>query len=207
LCLVLLFVLPLRSAPLTQSPPASGIVNANSNLRAGPGTNYAKVGYAPLGTPVQIVACNTGCSWYQLDSGKWIAAWLVDSDCDSSYPGVCIAPAPPDLDCSDIPYRNFQVVGTDPHGFDGDEDGIGCEGSGPTPTFTPTPTTPSPGVTPTLTPPPTPTKVCDPNYTGACIPLVSYDLNCKDVLPSKRFQSIGSDPHNFDGDNDGLACE
>jgi hypothetical protein len=24
-------------------------------------------------------------------------------------------------------YRNFSVVGCDPHGFDGDGDGIGCE--------------------------------------------------------------------------------
>ena len=48
-------------------------------------------------------------------------------NCDPSYPGVCIPPAPPDLDCGDISYRRFAVVGTDPHGFDGDSDGIGCE--------------------------------------------------------------------------------
>jgi hypothetical protein len=47
--------------------------------------------------------------------------------CSSSYPGVCIPPPPPDLDCADIPYRNFIVVGSDPHGFDGDGDGVGCE--------------------------------------------------------------------------------
>jgi micrococcal nuclease len=47
--------------------------------------------------------------------------------CDPSYPDVCIPPPPPDLDCSDIPYRNFRVVGRDPHHFDGDHDGIGCE--------------------------------------------------------------------------------
>jgi micrococcal nuclease len=47
--------------------------------------------------------------------------------CDSSYPTVCIPPYPPDLDCSDVPHKRFKVVGTDPHGFDGDRDGIGCE--------------------------------------------------------------------------------
>jgi len=26
-----------------------------------------------------------------------------------------------------IPYRNFNVLPPDPHGFDGDHDGIGCE--------------------------------------------------------------------------------
>jgi hypothetical protein len=47
--------------------------------------------------------------------------------CDPSYPTVCIPPPPPDLDCGDIPYRDFQVVGSDPHRFDRDRDGIGCE--------------------------------------------------------------------------------
>jgi micrococcal nuclease len=48
-------------------------------------------------------------------------------DCHPSYPTVCIPPPPPDLDCADVPYDNFQVVGNDPHGFDGDGDGVGCE--------------------------------------------------------------------------------
>jgi hypothetical protein len=49
------------------------------------------------------------------------------TNCDPSYPTVCIAPPPPDLDCADIPYRRFKVVGADPHRFDADKDGIGCE--------------------------------------------------------------------------------
>ncbi len=52
---------------------------------------------------------------------------IVESDCDPSYPDVCIPPYPPDLDCGDISYRNFYVSRADPHGFDGDKDGIGCE--------------------------------------------------------------------------------
>ncbi len=48
-------------------------------------------------------------------------------NCDPSYPGVCIPPPPPDLDCKDIPYRRFKVLPPDPHRFDGDHDGIGCE--------------------------------------------------------------------------------
>jgi micrococcal nuclease len=47
--------------------------------------------------------------------------------CDPSYPDVCIAPPPPDLNCSDVPYKRFRVVGDDPHGFDRDHDGVGCE--------------------------------------------------------------------------------
>jgi len=48
-------------------------------------------------------------------------------NCDPSYPDVCIPPPPPDLDCKDIPYRNFRVLPPDPHRFDRDKDGIGCE--------------------------------------------------------------------------------
>ncbi len=47
--------------------------------------------------------------------------------CDPSYPDVCILPEPPDLNCGDIPHRRFRVIEPDPHGFDGDNDGIGCE--------------------------------------------------------------------------------
>jgi hypothetical protein len=49
------------------------------------------------------------------------------ANCDPSYPTVCIPPPPPDLNCSDIPYRNFVVLPPDPHHFDADHDGIGCE--------------------------------------------------------------------------------
>jgi hypothetical protein len=51
--------------------------------------------------------------------------------CAASYPDECIPPPPPDLNCADIPYRNFRVLwkvpDPDPHHFDGDRDGIGCE--------------------------------------------------------------------------------
>jgi len=47
--------------------------------------------------------------------------------CEPAYPTVCIPPPPPDLDCAEIPYRNFRVLPPDPHNFDGDHNGIGCE--------------------------------------------------------------------------------
>jgi endonuclease YncB( thermonuclease family) len=47
--------------------------------------------------------------------------------CDASYATVCIPSPPPDLDCRDIPYRNFPVRPPDPHHLDGDGDGRGCE--------------------------------------------------------------------------------
>ena len=52
---------------------------------------------------------------------------IYDRRCDPSYPDVCIQPYPPDMNCEEIRDTNFRVVGSDPHGFDGDKDGIGCE--------------------------------------------------------------------------------
>ncbi len=53
-----------------------------------------------------------------------------DTDCDPSYPGVCIPPAPPDLDCADLRERGLcdvEVRGRDPHHLDRDRDGVACE--------------------------------------------------------------------------------
>jgi len=51
--------------------------------------------------------------------------------CAASYPDECIPSPPPDLDCADIPYSSFRVLWNvpdpDPHRFDGDHDGVGCE--------------------------------------------------------------------------------
>jgi outer membrane biosynthesis protein TonB len=48
-------------------------------------------------------------------------------DCDPSYPDFCIRSPPPELDCGGIVFGNFTVLPPDPHGFDEDKDGIGCE--------------------------------------------------------------------------------
>ena len=47
---------------------------------------------------------------------------------------------------------------------------------------------------------------CDPNYTGACIPVYPPDVDCSQIS-ARNFNSIGSDPHGLDRDNDGKACE
>jgi hypothetical protein len=52
---------------------------------------------------------------------------VAQNDCSPAYPDVCIAPPPPNLDCADISHRNFKVLAPDPHKFDRDKDGIGCE--------------------------------------------------------------------------------
>ncbi|MCC6313137.1 MAG: thermonuclease family protein [Thermomicrobiales bacterium] len=51
----------------------------------------------------------------------------ASGNCDPSYPTLCIPPGAPDLDCKDISARRFPVLPPDPHRFDGDHDGVGCE--------------------------------------------------------------------------------
>ena len=64
--------------------------------------------------------------WVHADGGG--PATIPDAaHCDPSYPGVCIPPPPPDLDCGDVAVRRFRVIGADPHRLDVDGDGLGCE--------------------------------------------------------------------------------
>lgn len=152
--------------------------------------------------------------------------------CDASYPDFCIPPPPPDLDCSDLIARNFTVLPPDPHRFDADDDGRGCELDGapgasatnpmpqpqpqpaPQPPAGPpaAPVPPAPPVSPAgPAPPPAPPQVpppadCHPSYPGVCIPPPPPDLDCPDV-PHNNFAVVGSDPHRFDADGDGIGCE
>ncbi|PLS75438.1 MAG: nuclease [Actinobacteria bacterium] len=55
----------------------------------------------------------------------------ADGNCHPAYPDDCIPPAPPDLDCPDIT-RKVRVdhAHGDPHRFDADNDGWGCDSYG-----------------------------------------------------------------------------
>jgi endonuclease YncB( thermonuclease family) len=146
------------------SKPAGPRSNATANLRAGPGTSYARIGSVAAGATLAVTGRNGAGDWLQLADGTWIAAFLVDGApgglpvvvadpiqapprsgevaapvvvepgraaqagaCDAAYPDVCIPPPPPDLNCGDIADRRFTVLAPDPHNFDGDRDGVGCE--------------------------------------------------------------------------------
>ncbi|MGH8982522.1 MAG: thermonuclease family protein [Acidimicrobiia bacterium] len=60
-------------------------------------------------------------------TGAATGAQASSGKCDPNYGGACIPPYPPDLDCGEISATNFRSTGSDPHGFDGDGDGIACE--------------------------------------------------------------------------------
>ena len=59
--------------------------------------------------------------------------WIPNGNCDPDYPTVCIPPPPPDFDCADLSFRDFQVIHEptpktpDPHSLDNNFDGIGCQ--------------------------------------------------------------------------------
>ena len=48
-------------------------------------------------------------------------------------------------------------------------------------------------------------KNCSPGYPDVCIPPLPPDLNCGDIS-YKNFKVLSPDPHNFDGNKDGVAC-
>jgi micrococcal nuclease len=52
---------------------------------------------------------------------------------------------------------------------------------------------------------------CHPSYPDFCIPPPPPDLNCPDITGRKPFRVLhdvrGADPHGFDRDKDGRACE
>ena len=73
-------------------------------------------------------ACDTGLARSETPTPLPVSS--AGADCDPAYPDVCIPSPPPDLACSDVPYTRFRVLPPDPHQFDGNFDGIACEGSG-----------------------------------------------------------------------------
>jgi uncharacterized protein YraI len=61
-----------------------------ANLRQGPSTEFPIVGGAVEGQEILLVGRNADGSWYQLQSGAWIFAQLVEN-------------APPDLPVVEAP--------------------------------------------------------------------------------------------------------
>ncbi|MBK8046520.1 MAG: SH3 domain-containing protein [Anaerolineales bacterium] len=65
---------PLRAQQLF---PATVVVQRTANLRSGPGTGYALIDQVEPGTTLTVVGSNSDGTWYRLDDGGWIAAFLV----------------------------------------------------------------------------------------------------------------------------------
>ena len=89
---------------------------------------HGQTGVAPNGIELHPVLGISGTCSGGGGSGGGGGGGGGGGNCSPSYPDFCIPPPPPDLDCADVaPHVNFTVLPPDPHGFDGDHDGVGCE--------------------------------------------------------------------------------
>lgn len=67
------------TAPITAVTGITGTLAFTVNLRSGPDTTFDAVGTIPGGQTVTIVARNADSSWYLLNNGLWVAAFLVEN--------------------------------------------------------------------------------------------------------------------------------
>ena len=85
--------------------------------------------------PAQEAAREAGLGIWSLPVATPTRAGIVplipQANCEPSYPDFCLAIGTSDLDCGDVKWRRFTVLwnvaNPDPHRFDGDADGLGCE--------------------------------------------------------------------------------
>ncbi len=70
------------TGPQLQPAAVAALVNADSNLRAGPGVEYDRVGGINFGEEASIVGISEDGEWYLLESGAWIFAALVTEAVD-----------------------------------------------------------------------------------------------------------------------------
>lgn len=102
---------PDEPLPASDHPTGSDLPVWGATGTAAPGPAPAPPRPAPAPASTPTVAAPLGAG---------------GAGCDPSYPTVCI-PSGPDLDCGDVPHRWFTVLAPDPHGFDREGDGVGCE--------------------------------------------------------------------------------
>lgn len=105
-----LVCLPPMQTALAQTNTATVVENAN--LRAGPGTDFEKVGSALAGSQVNLVGCTESKDWCKLADGKWIFAELLEqlpeglpvaSSSAQTAPATPTAPSTPRISSTPTP--------------------------------------------------------------------------------------------------------
>lgn len=92
-------------------------------------SEYAVIlGILAIGLIVAVVVFRSSVTGLFEDSSEGEVFRPPTAACDANYSGACVPPYPPDLECSDISSlgADVTVVGSDPHGFDGNGDGFAC---------------------------------------------------------------------------------
>lgn len=72
-------LLQLLPTPTPTPAVVEAIALDTANLRAGPGTEFERVGGVQAGDALRLVGRLADGSWYQLENGAWIAAFLVEA--------------------------------------------------------------------------------------------------------------------------------
>ena len=70
---------PEPAAPASPATPVVVRINADANLRSGPGGTFERVGGANFDSDVTVVGKFPTDNWYLLDDGSWIFGELLDS--------------------------------------------------------------------------------------------------------------------------------
>jgi hypothetical protein len=116
------------------TPIQPNVTTTNSEITTPPSTNEPTTSNSPTSNEpptdsqsTPIIPSDESTSSTNDEPSSDNQAKSNGSNCDPSYPDFCIASPPPDLNCADISQKRFTVAGSDPHGFDRDNDGIGCE--------------------------------------------------------------------------------
>ena len=71
-----------EDSTITPLEPVRAVVNADSNLRAGPGIEYDRVDGINFGEEASIVGISTDGEWYLLERGLWLFAALITEAVD-----------------------------------------------------------------------------------------------------------------------------
>lgn len=106
---------PIPPAPAATQPPAATQI---------PAPTIVIIPQAP--TPIPPAPTATQPIPTPVNTQQVLGATIPAPVCDPSYPTLCL-PSAPDLNCGDIVERDFPVLPPDPHGFDGNQDEVGCE--------------------------------------------------------------------------------
>ncbi len=91
------------AAPATPATPVVVLVNADANLRSGPGGTFERVGGAGFNTEVTVVGKFATDNWYLLDTGAWIFGELLAS-----------APNVPEVNADGTPVGSTPATSTEP---------------------------------------------------------------------------------------------
>lgn len=91
------------AAPATPATPVVVLVNADANLRSGPGSTFDRVGGAGFNTEVTVVGKFATDNWYLLDTGAWIFGELLAS-----------APDVPEVNADGTPVGSTPAPSTEP---------------------------------------------------------------------------------------------